>query len=170
MRERLGFNPLGFLAAIVIAVGLLFPFWNFRLEYMKPTEIYAYIIKGPITEYIGYNRSSQMGLLTGVLIACIIFCLAGSLLKGKAGRIFLAIAGILIFLCIWRFLVRMEGIADYFDLPIQGHGTASAGAFAKVEGWTAFQPGFYLIAAGGILAILASILHNRIQLRLTKGS
>jgi hypothetical protein len=170
MHERISFNPLGFLAGILIGIGVLLPLWAFRLEYMKTTNIYAYVISGPITEWIGYNRNQLMPLLTGVLVACAVFCLVGSFMKPKTARILFGLSGMLIGLSVWRFLVRMKGIADYFDLPIQGHAIASAGAFAKVEGWTWIQPGLYLISAGGILAIFALILHSWIQLQLKKSS
>jgi hypothetical protein len=170
MRRNISLNPVGFLAGVLIAVSLAFPLWAFRLEYMKPTNIYAYVISGPISEYIGYERNKLMPLLTGVIVACAVFCLVGSFMKGKTGRILLASAGVLVSLCIWRFVVRMQGIADYFSLPLQGTATASAGAFAKVEGWTWFQPGFWLLAAGGVLALIAFIFHRRLQLLLSKSS
>jgi hypothetical protein len=163
-RWSLGFNPLGFLASIAMAVAMFFPFWAFRLVYMETTNVYPYIISGPIADYIGYNRNRLMPVLTGVLIACIIFCLVGSLLKARPGRILLAVSGVLAFLCVWRFLARIKGLADYFHLPVQGHGIASAGAFAKVPAWTWIQPGLYLIVIGAVLAIIASLLHERIQL------
>ncbi len=162
--SRLGFNPLGIIATLVMAVAMFFPFWAFRLVYMETTNVYPYIISGPISDYIGYNRNTLMPILTGVLIASIVFCLAGSLLKGRPGRIFFVVSAVLIFLCVWRFLVRITGLANYFHLTVQGHGIASAGAFAKVEAWTWIQPGLYLFVIGAVLAIIASILHNRIQL------
>ncbi len=161
----LNLNPLGIIAGILMAVAMFFPFWAFRLVYMETTNVYPYIISGPISDYLGYERNSLMPLLTGVLIACSIFCLVGSLLEGRPGRILLAVSAVLVFLCVWRFLVRIAGLAGYFHLTVQGHGIASAGAFAKVEAWTWIQPGLYLIMIGAVLALIACVLHNRLRVR-----
>ena len=105
-----------------------------------------------------------MTLLTGVLIACILICLAGSLLRGRVAMIMMGASGLLVLVAAWRLLARVSGVAERFGLPPIGHAWGSLGSFAKVEVWTWLQPGLYIVAAGGILAILAGLLHRKIRI------
>jgi hypothetical protein len=163
-RWRPGVNVLGLIAGLVMAAAMFFPWWSFRLAYTETTDLYPYLISGPGSELVGYRRSPQMTLLTGVLVACIVLCLLGSLLKGRAGRIMLVISSLLAFLGTWRLLVRVAGVAARFELPIQGHGFGDYGGFATVEVWTWLRPGLYLILLGGILALLAGLLYRKVSL------
>ena len=76
----------------------------------------------------------------------------------------LAVAGVLTFLAVWRFVARIADVADRFHLGIQGHGIGSLGGFAKVEVWTWIRPGLYLISIGALLAIIASFLSSKLRL------
>ena len=161
-RSNLGINILGIVAGALMTAAMFFPWWSFKLSYTETTDLYPYLIDGPFSELIGYKRSPQMTILTGVLIACIILCLLGSLLKGRSARIMLAVSGGLALLSTWRLLIRVTGVAARFGLPIQGHGWGQYGGFARVEVFTWLQAGTYLMIAGGILAILASLIVWRI--------
>lgn len=161
-RWRVSINVIGVIAGAIMATAMFFPWWAFRLAYTETTNLYPYVIDGPMTDLIGYTRSPQMLLLTGVLIASILLCFLGSVLKGKISRIILAVSGVLVFLGAWRLIMRVTDVAARFGLPAQGHGMGTYGGFAKVEVWTWFQPGLFIIILGGIMAILASILVVRI--------
>ena len=159
-----GVNILALVAVALMAVAMYQPWWSFALEGSPQTDIYPYLIDGPGSEYIGYKRSPQMTLLTGVLIACITLTLVGSILKGKSSRITLAVAGVLVLLASWRLLARVAGVAARFEIPLQGQGRAIYEGFAQIFVWTKLRPGTYLMVAGGILAILAGILHSRVRI------
>ena len=159
-----GVNILALVAVILMVVAMYLPWWSFALESSPQTDVYPYLIDGPGSEYIGYKRSPQMTLLTGVLIASILITLIGAFLKGKSSRITLAVAGVLVLLGTWRMLARVAGVAARFEIPLQGQGRAVYQGFAQIEVWTKLQPGTYLIIAGGILAILASILHSYVRI------
>lgn len=162
--KKLGFNILAFLSGIVMVVAMFYPWWSIKLTIMGQTDIYPYLVDGPLSQLIGYKRSPQMTILTGLLITCILLCLIGGLLKGKSGRIMLAISGVLTLLAAWRFVARMAEVAGRFDLSIQGYGRGSFGGFAKVDVWTWLRPGIYLIIIGGVLAIIASIFGTKLNL------
>ncbi len=164
-RTRLSVNLLALLAGCIMIVAMLLPWWSFRLEYTERTDLYPYLIAGPGSELVGYKRSPQMALLTGVLIISILVCLAGSALKGRMAKILPIVSGVLIFLSAWRLLVRVSTVAARFDLPIQGHGWGSLGGFAVVEVWTWLRPGLYLILLAGILAIMSGLFPERFRLQ-----
>lgn len=159
-----GVNILALVAVILMVVAMYLPWWSFALESSPQTDVYPYLIDGPGSEYIGYKRSPQMTLLTGVLIASILLTLIGAFLRGKSSRITLTVAGVLVLLGTWRMLARVAGVAARFEIPLQGQGRAVYQGFAQIEVWTKLQPGTYLIIAGGILAILASILHSYVRI------
>ncbi len=161
---RLGVNILGLVAVVLMIVAMFQPWWSFTLLETKKTNIYPYLIDGAGSEMIGYKRSPQMTLLTGVLVSCILLTLIGNLLKGRSSRVMLAVAGVLTLLGAWRLLARVARVAPRFDLPIQGQGRAVYEGFAQIEVSTQLEPGTYLIAAAGILVILASLLHSRVRL------
>jgi len=159
-----GVNILALVAVVLMVVAMYLPWWSFALESSPQTDVYPYLIDGPGSEYIGYKRSPQMTLLTGVLIASILVTLLGAFLRGKSSRITLAFAGVLVLLGTWRLMARVAGVAARFEIPLQGQGRAVYQGFAQIEVWTKLQPGVYLIVAGGILAILAGILHSRVRI------
>ncbi len=167
-RWQLSLNFLGVIAGCVMIAAMFFPWWSFRLAYTETTDLFPYLISGPGSELVGYKRSPQMTLLTGVLIACIVLCLLGSVLRGRSGRILLAVSGLLVFVGAWRLLIRVGSVAARFQLPIQGHGVGTYGGFASVEVWTWIRPGLYLVVAAGVLSIAAAIFDNRFRLRIFK--
>lgn len=165
MRQwQVGGNLLGLLAGCLMIAAMFFPWWSFRWEFVEQTDIYPYVLSGPGTELVGYRRSPEMMLLTGVIIGSILLCLAGSLLKKRAGRIMMAVSGVIILVAAWRLIARVSGVAARFGLPAVGHGQGSLGGFATVETWTWLQPGFYIIVSAGILALAASLLHKKLWL------
>jgi hypothetical protein len=163
--KKLGFNIPAILGSIIMAVAMFYPWWSIKLAIMGQTDIYPYLVDGPLSQFIGYKRSPVMTILTAVLVICILMCLIGGFWKGKGGRIILAVSGILTFLSAWRFAARMADVAGRFDLTIQGYGRGSFGGFAKVEVWTWLQPGIYLIVVAGLFAIIASLLEPKLNLR-----
>lgn len=163
-RWNLGVNLVGLGATCLMVAAMFFPWWSFRWEYVEQTDIFPYYLSGPGSELVGYKQSPQMLLLTGVLIAAILICLVGSVLKGRAARIMVGTSGALVLLAAWRLLDRVGGVADRFGLPIQGNGQGSLGGFGKVEVWTWLRPGLYLIVAAGILALLTSLFFSRVRL------
>jgi hypothetical protein len=144
---------------------MLFPWWSFALEYSEESDIYPYVISGPASELVGYKRSPQMTLLTGVLISCIVLCFVGSVLKGRIGRIILGAAGVLSLLGAWRLIARVAGVAARFDIPIQGRAVVWYEGFAPTEVSARLRPGLYLIVLAGVLCLVASMFHNKLRLR-----
>jgi hypothetical protein len=169
-RWQLNLNLLGVIAGCVMIAAMFFPWWSFRLAYSDTTDLFPYLISGPGSELVGYKRSPQMTILTGVLIACIVLCFLGSVLRGRSGRILLAVSGLLVFVGAWRLLVRVGSVAARFELPIQGHGIGTYGGFAAVEVWTWIRPGLYLIIVAGVLSIIAAIFNNQLRLRIFNGA
>jgi len=164
-RNSFAINLLAFLSGIVMVVAMFYPWWSIKLTIMGQTDIYPYLVDGPLSQLIGYKRSPQMTILTGLLIACILLCLIGGLLKGRMGRIMLVTSGVLAFLAAWRFAARMAEVAGRFNLSIQGYGRGSFGGFAKVDVWTWLRPGIYLIVIAGVLAIIAGLFEPKLNLR-----
>jgi hypothetical protein len=164
-QASLGFNWLAIIAGLLMVIAMFFPWWSFSLQFAGQTDLYPYLISGPGSELIGYKRSPQMTLLTGVIIGAIVFCLVGSVLKGKLGRGLLVTSGVLILLAAWRLLIRVAGVAARFNIPLQGEGVANYEGFAIIEVSTWLRPGLYLVVAGAILAIAAAIFHNRLRVR-----
>ncbi len=161
---RFGVNILGLVAVVLMIAAMYLPWWIFALQGSPQTDVYPYLIDGPGSEYIGYKRSPQMTLLTGVLIASILLGLIGSFLTGKGSRIILVVGGLLALLGTWRLLARVAGVAARFEIPLQGQGRAIYEGFAQIEVWTKLQPGAYLIIVGSSLAILAGILHSYVRI------
>jgi hypothetical protein len=161
---RLSLNLLALAAAGLMIIAMLFPWWSFTLQGPGKTDVFPYLIDGPASEMIGYRRSPQMTLLTGVLIFGILITLAGGLLKGKFARVMLVVGGLLAVLAAWRLLARVGGVASRFDMPLQGHGVAVYEGFAQIEVWTNLEPGVYLIVAAGVLAIIAGLVNWRLRI------
>jgi hypothetical protein len=160
---RFGVNILGLMAVGLMIASMFFPWWSFTIMETKKSDIYPYLIVGPASEIIGYQRSPQMTLLTAVLAACILLTAIGTVLRGTSGRVMLVVAGLFSLLGAWRLLARVTGVAARFEIPIQGKGIAVYEGFAQIEVSTQLELGTYLILAGGVLAILAGIFHSRVR-------
>ena len=160
---RFSVNVLALLAGILMIVAMTQPWWSFSMSEGRQTDIFPYLVDGPASEFIGYQRSPQMTLLTGVLIAAILITLGGGVLSGRLSRVFLFLGGVLVLLGAWRLLIRVSGVAAGFGIPLQGHGRAVYQGFGDVEVWAKLQPGIYLIIAGGIVALAAGLLHKHVR-------
>jgi hypothetical protein len=160
-----GVNLLALLASLVMIIAMLVPWWSFQLEFSEQTDLYPYLLDGPGSELVGYKRSPQMTLLTGVFIVSIGLCLLGSFREGRAARIMLVSSGVLISLGVWRLLVRIASVADRFSLPLQGHARGNYGGFAEVYVSTWLRPGLYLIILACVLVLAAGVLHKKIWLQ-----
>lgn len=157
-------NLLALVAVVLIVMGITRPWWSLTL-FGNESDIYSYQIVGPLCELLGYKRSPQMLLLTRILVGAVVLVALGSILRGWPGRILIALGGILVLLGVSRFLGRIAEVAEGFNVPIQGHGIGDYGGFAKVEVSTRLRTGLYLTRAGGIVALLASLLHSIMQPR-----
>ena len=153
-------NILGIAAVILMIVSMFFPWWSLIMMETRQTDIYPYIIDGPITEFIGYKRSPQMTALMGALVFSMVIALLGSFIRGIWGRILLILGGLLSILGAWRLFVRVAGVAAQFDIPVQGSGRATYGGFAQIEVASLLRPGVYIIIIGGAVALLAGLLNN----------
>ncbi len=161
---KFGPNFLALIAAGLMIFAMFQPWWSFALQGSPQTDVYPYLIDGPGSEYLGYKRSPQMEILTGVLIGCIVLTFIASFLPGKSSRLVLALTGVFTLLGAWRLMVRVAGVAARFEIPIQGEGIAIYEGFAQINIWTRLGLGTYLIAAGALLAILAAVLHSKARI------
>jgi hypothetical protein len=161
---KLGINVLAFVALLLMAYAMTQPWWMFQLEGSPRTEVYPYLIDGPGSEFIGYRRSPQMEILTGVLGACIVMAAVGVFLPGLASRILLGFSGMVIVLGTWRLLSRLAGVAARFEIPLQGEGIATYDGFANINVWTQLGLGTYLMLAGALFVFLGAGLHDRVRL------
>jgi hypothetical protein len=160
---KFGINPLALIAGISLIISMIFPWWTLEVSVMnRPTDIYPYLIDGPASEFIGYKRSPQMTILFYLLIVCIFLFIIGSFIKGKGIVITNSSGGILVGLAIWRFLIRIVGVAKQYEVPIQGHGVGSYGGFALVDVYTWIQPGLYLAIVAAVLGVLSGIFHKKL--------
>lgn len=160
-----GVNLLAFFAGLIMIIAMLLPWWSFQLEFTDQTDLYPYLLKGPGSEFVGYKRSPQMTLLSGVLACAIVLCFLGSFQKGRASRVFLFLSGLLIFLGTWRLLLRIADVAARFSLPIQGYTRGNYGGFAEVFVETWLRPGIYLIILAGVMVLFAGLLQKKIFLQ-----
>jgi len=159
---RFGITILGLLSVALMIAAMFQPWWSFTLQENKTTDVYPYLIDGAGSEMIGYKRSPQMTLLTGVLVGCILLTLSANFLKGRGRTAVLIAAGVLTVVGAWRLLARVARVAARFDIPIQGEGRAVYEGFAQIEVSTQLELGTYLILVGGVLAILAGLLYSRV--------
>jgi hypothetical protein len=157
-RKRVDINILALLGSVLMILAMFFPWWSFAMEFNDPTYLYPYLLDGPATEIIGYKRSPQMALLTGVLFACILLALIGAFSPKRRSRWLLIASAVLNSLAVWRLLVRIAGVAALYHMPIQGEAVASYGGFAKVKVWSQILPGLYLDVTGILLVLLGAIL------------
>ncbi len=160
------FNILAVLSGIIIIAALLYPWWSLKIQFIGLTYVYPYIIRGPGTTIIGYRKTAQMPLLTGLIIGCIVLCFVGSVLRRWKGRIALGAASVLALLAAWRFYERAGSIASRYGMAVQGHSIARQGAFSPVEVSAKLELGFYLILIGAALSLVSGVLHEKLRLRL----
>jgi hypothetical protein len=154
-------NILGIAAGVVMAVAVRTPWWIItKQDTMEDTWVYPNIIRGPITEAIGYSRTEQMKYLMAALVIGIVLCLLGSFLSRWKGRLTLLLAGVLGCLVLWRFIVRITDMASRFDMPLNGQGTLYYSGFDVMGVANRFGQGIYLMAAASGLAVLAALLHG----------
>ncbi len=163
-KYKFGVNILALIALGLMAYAMFQPWWSFKLQTSPRTDVYPYLIDGPGSEFIGYRRSPQMEILTGVLIGCTVFTFLASFLPGKISRIMLAVSGVFALLGTWRLMARVSGVAARFEIPLQGEGRAIYEGFAQIRVWTRIGPGTYLIATGALLAILAAVFHSKVRI------
>lgn len=160
---KFGLDPLAFFAAILLFFSMLYPWWTLEVSVMnRPTDIYPYLIDGPASDFIGYTRSPQMTILFYLLLTCIFLLMVASFIKGKAIAITSTTAGVLVGLAIWRFLVRIGGVAAMYEVPIQGYGVGSYGGFALVEVFTTLRPGLFLAIAAAVLGVFTGFFHKKL--------
>jgi hypothetical protein len=154
-------NVFAILGALLIAVSLAYPWWSLEIEIVGKTFIYPYIIRGPATQVLGYKSTAQMPLLTGFIIACVALALLGSLLGKRSGRIVLLLASAFSGLAAWRFYTRALDIAGRYQMKsVNGQTVAKVGAFTPLHVSARLEPGFYLNIAGGVVCLLALLLHG----------
>ena len=84
--KRIEINLLALMGVVLMISAMFFPWWSFAMEFNEPTYLYPYLLDGPATEIIGYKRSPQMTLLTGVLFACIVLALIGAFSPKRRSR------------------------------------------------------------------------------------
>ncbi len=162
MKGKLVFpNILGLAAGVVMAVAARTPWWIITKEdTMEDSLVYPNIVRGPITEAIGYRSTEQMKYLTAALVVGIVLCLLGSFLSRWKGRLALLIAGTLGGLIIWRFVVRIADMASRFDMPLSGRGAVYYSGFEQMGVTNRFGQGLYLMGAASGLAVFAALLHG----------
>lgn len=165
-KKGFGFDFLGLISGASMIAAMFFPWWYFKMDMnFVPTIIYPYLIDGPMSQFVGYQRSPTMTILTIVLIVCILLIIIGSFIKRKAGRILLISSGAIILLAAWRLMARIAGVADRFGVPIQGFKVAKYEGFSDVQVWTRIEPGLYLAIIAGIIAIVACFIHEKVWIR-----
>ncbi len=157
-------NLLALVAVVLLAVAFRYPWWSFDTDVTGETRVYAYRIDGSAVDVIGYRRSRQMTILTGVLVACVALALLGSLMRGRLGRVFLSIAGLLTLYGSYRLLNRIQQVAERSGILIQGT-TQTYEEFVYMTVTSRLEPAMYLTVAGGALCLLAALLHNKARLR-----
>lgn len=154
-------NIIAILGGLLIAVSLANPWWSLEIEFIGKTLIYPYVIRGPATQVLGYQRTAQMPLLTGIVIACVVLALLGSLLGKWSGRLVLLLAGAFSGLAAWRFYARALDIAGRYQMKsVNGQTIAKVGAFTPLHVSARLERGFYLNLAGGVVCLLALLLHG----------
>jgi hypothetical protein len=163
-----GINFPSLIAAGIMIAAMYYPWWSIEFDYISQTDIYPYLISGPLTDFVGYKKSPQMALLTNIFIGCIVLAFVGSFVKGWIGRIMLGLSGTAVFYGTYRLLMRLEDVASRFDVPLQGNTYASYSGFAVVEVTAWLQPGTYLMIIGGGLVLLSAFIQTRIKFKITQ--
>ncbi len=162
MKNRLVLpNVLGLAAALVMYVSYRTPWWILKMEGLTDESlVYPYIIRGPVTEAIGYRRTPQMPYMMGALIICIALCVLGSFLSRWKARLAFSLSAVLGALVLWRFWVRIADLASRFDMPVEGQGTVYYSGFDVMRVWARVGDGLYLMLAGCALALFAALFHR----------
>ena len=158
-------NILAILSAATLAIAMFYPWWSLQIQFIGLTYVYPYVIRGPATTILGYQKTAQMSQLTGLLIGCMVLAVLGSLLRKWAGRIAVGAAGALALVAAWRFYERAGSIASRYGMAVQGHAIATYGGFSPVEVSAKLEKGFFLAIAGAALALVASLLHEKLRFR-----
>ncbi len=154
-------NVFALLGSLLIAVSLAYPWWSLDIQFVGKTDIFPYIIRGPATQVLGYRRTAQMPLLTGIVVACVLLPLLGSFLGRRSGRAVLLLSGLLSGLAAWRFYARALDIAGRYQMTsVNGETIARVGAFSPLHVAARLESGFYLNLAGGAVCLLALLLHG----------
>ncbi len=164
MRWISAINLLALVAVVLLGVALKYPWWSFDTDATGETRVYAYRIDGAAVDVIGYRRSRQMTILTAVLVACVALALLGSLMRGRFGRVLLAIAGLLTLYGSYRLIDRIGQVAERSGILMQGT-TQTYEEFVYMTVTSRLEPAMYLTVAGGVLCLLAALLHNRARIR-----
>jgi hypothetical protein len=166
--RKLEINVLALLGVVALIVSMLIPWWGFFTNNNTESFLYPYVIKGPVINMIGYNRSPQMVLLTVGLVVSIILGLLGSFIQKIPGRLSRFFAGGVMVFFLWRFIYRMGQIAESYNLPLHGVGDAEYSGFFVATATTGLKPGFYLACVGAALLILAGLITWKVSFGQTK--
>ncbi len=157
-------NILAVLAVCLMAAAMLHPWWSIWFEGNVTTYVYPYLIDGPASEFIGYKRSSQMTILTYALFTSIGLGLVGCFVRGRIGRVSLFVASLVSLYGTYRLVARISRVAERYGIPLQGS-AVSYTEIAPTRVTGTIHPGLPLMAAGGLLCLLAALLHSRVRLR-----
>jgi hypothetical protein len=76
----------------------------------------------------------------------------------------LSIAGLLTLYGSYRLITRIQQVAARSGIPLQGK-TQTYEEFVFMNVVSRIEPAMYLTVAGGVLCLLAALLHNRARLR-----
>ena len=160
MKRLISANILGLVSGCLMVASMLLPWWRVAIVGRPGTNVYPYAISGAATELLGYKRSTEMIILTCILITCIALCFVGSTLKGTRGRATLGSMGIVVLLATLGFALRISIVCKRFGIPIQGSIVRMA-----YQVRTGFQAGFYLIILAGLLCLASSAFHEKLPHR-----
>lgn len=162
-------NILALVAALLIVGALIKPWWSLDIQVIGKTYVYPYIIRGPATEIIGYRRTPQMPILTGLLVGCIVLSVIGSFLGRRAGPLALLAGGLLSALAAWRFYERALSIASRYNMTsVNGQSVARLMAFSPLRVVARLELGYYLNLAAVAVCLLAALLHRWLRPGLTR--
>lgn len=157
MKRLIPANVLGLVSGCLMVASMLLPWWRVVIMGRPGTNVYPYVISGAAAGLLGYERSTQMIILTCILIICIVLCFVGSALKGTRGRVTLGAVGIFALLAALGLALRIYLVCKGFGIPMQGS-TVTMTYHVR----TGFQAGFYLIILAGLLCLASSALHERL--------
>jgi len=157
MKRLIPANVLGLVSGCLMVASMLLPWWRIVIMGRPGTNVYPYGISGAAAELLGYKRSTQMIILTCILMICIVLCFVGSTLKGGKGRATLGAVGIFALLAALGLVLRIYMVCKRFGIPIQGDAIRMA-----YQVRTGFQAGLYLIILAGLLCLVSSALHERL--------
>jgi len=157
MKRLISANILGLASGCLMVASMLLPWWRVVIVGRPGTNVYPYAISGAAAGFLGYERSTQMIILTCILIICIVLCFVGSTLEGRKGKATLGAVSILALLAALGLALRIHIVCKRFGLPIQGSTVKMA-----YQVRTGFQAGFYLIILAGLLCLASSAFHEKL--------